>query len=200
MRADWDTWHGRGFGGGRGGSRAGRGAWDSGGRGRAEGRGFEGMARGRGDGSQPSWRFNALAYADGIAIMNGDQNKNPGVTAHLKEGDEDDTASSPSKTVVTGNVAATSSESVTKRQLELDEQQEGILPGDQSGNVPMITDGAAEPGLGLADVPMLEGNESPQGLLKDATDNERTKRSKRDGANSSSLGSAGSLEEPVRSQ
>jgi hypothetical protein len=65
LKADRETWFGRGFAGVRGGARGGRNTWEVGGRGRSDGRGRAGMMGGRGDVNQPSWRSNALAYADG---------------------------------------------------------------------------------------------------------------------------------------
>jgi hypothetical protein len=61
LKADWDTWHGRGFGGNRGGGQFGRGRCEGcgdrmAGRGDAAGWGLAG----RGDGAWKSWRFNAV--------------------------------------------------------------------------------------------------------------------------------------------
>jgi hypothetical protein len=65
LKADWDTWHGRGFGGNRGGNRFGRGGRDGrsdrmAGRGVAAGRGMAGC----GDGEWKSWRFNTVNRDD----------------------------------------------------------------------------------------------------------------------------------------
>jgi hypothetical protein len=51
---------------------------------------------GRGEGTNSSWRFNALAYVDGVASP-GTNQKEPGTNANTKESDVDDTASSPGK-------------------------------------------------------------------------------------------------------
>jgi hypothetical protein len=81
LKADRESWHNRSFGGSRGGARDTRGSWDSGGRGNFGGRGRDGMTGGRGHGPQPSWRFNALAYADGRVLLDGTNGtRNPAAT------------------------------------------------------------------------------------------------------------------------
>ncbi|KAK1617209.1 hypothetical protein QYE76_022726 [Lolium multiflorum] len=88
----WDTWFGRGVGGGRGGF-SGRGIGERSGHGRMGGRdGFGG----RGEGNNPSWRFNALAYVDGLASPGSDL-KNHVTNATSKESETDDTTASPEK-------------------------------------------------------------------------------------------------------
>jgi hypothetical protein len=47
---------------------------------------------------------------------------------------------------------------------------------------------------------LVDGTGIPKEPHPEVTDTDRKKRSKKEGANSTSLGSAGSLEEPVRSQ
>jgi hypothetical protein len=64
LKADWDTWHGRGFRGNRGGGRGGA---------RGRGRGFPNSGRDtnpkeRGGAAPGSWRYNALAYVDGKVV------------------------------------------------------------------------------------------------------------------------------------
>jgi hypothetical protein len=71
-----------------------------------------------------------------------------------------------------------------KRRLNLNVLMEDVLPDDQEIPAAMAVDGA----LVLSTIPVDDGTK------------DRTKRSKKDGAISSSLGSAGSREESVRSQ
>jgi hypothetical protein len=104
------------------------------------------------------------------------------VENNIAEGELDDTGSSPVKRTDTHMQDRDSSDAGAKRRLALEE----ALPSEtenQIGRVPMITDGTEI----LADANV--------GIEKD-----RNKRSKKDGADSPSLGSAGSLEESVRAQ
>jgi hypothetical protein len=78
-----------------------------------------------------------------------------------------------------------STDSGVKRRLQLEEKDTeelaDILPHEST---PMVTDAMTKPSADLEEV----------------DDDERNKRSKRDGAISTSTGSAGSREDPVRSQ
>jgi hypothetical protein len=170
LKAPWDTWHGRSFGGGRGGNRSGRGGRD--GRGGQDGRGdgFDGRGRGRdgfgrGGGAPLSWRHNALPPFNGV------------------EGELDDTGTSPSKNPDTLMDDRDSSDSGVKRRLDLDNEEQ-VENGSIDGKIAMITDGSED----------LVANENM------STANERPKRSKKAGANSPSLGSANSREGSVREQ
>jgi hypothetical protein len=169
LKADWETWHGRNFGGTRGGGR---------GRGSAgEGRGRDPMGRGteppgRGRGTNVSWRYNALPYVDGTATLD-DELADAG-TSPVKKSDVDMDDREPV-------------DKAAKRRLDLvtdnpeDEERE-LSKNSDDGALPMITNGS----IGEAPV-----NEDASG---------RTKRSKKAGADSPSLGSAGSFEGSVRSQ
>jgi hypothetical protein len=160
------------------------------------------MMGGRGDVNKPSWRFNALAYAEGRAIVDASIDPgNPIINGQRKEGEEDDMATSPSKTeaMVTDN--SYSSELGAKRQLELDDEiVDNLEKSDLDGKVTMITEGDDVLGLGVLDSGGANSGNINNGSTSEAMEKDRKKRSKRDGANSPSLGSAGSLEEPVRSQ
>jgi hypothetical protein len=126
---------------------------------------------------------------------------NPIINGQRKEGEEDDTATSPSKTeaMVTDN--SNSSESGAKRQLELgDEIVDNLEKRDLDGKIPMITEGDDILGLGVLDSGGENSGNINNGTTSEATKKDRKKRSKRDEANSSSLGSAGSLGEHVWSQ
>jgi hypothetical protein len=99
-----------------------------------------------------------------------------------------DTATSPGK----GHEMEVDKRDLTnpaaKRTLHMNEQEtlqdEGNLTdGKSDGGMPLITDGM---------------NTNPN--VKDGKENNRSKRTKKDGADSPSLGSAGSFEDPVRSQ
>jgi hypothetical protein len=78
-----------------------------------------------------------------------------------------------------------STDSGVKRRLQLEEKDtEELADIFPHGSTPMVTDAMTKPSADLEEV----------------DDDERNKRSKRDGAISTSTGSAGSREDPVRSQ
>jgi hypothetical protein len=136
-----------------------------------EGRGRDPMGRGRG--ANVSWCCNALTYgADGTADVD-EEIADTGTSPPKKhEGELDDRELS---------------DPGTKRRLNLDlmPAEEDAPPRSANNNdivIPMITDGVA------GELP-IENNVTT-----------RTKRSKKDGANSPSLGSAGSFKGSVRSQ
>jgi hypothetical protein len=168
LKADWDTWHGRGVGGNRGGGRGGA---------RGRGRSFpnpdtEMNPLGRG-GAAPAWRHNALAFVDGKAV---------------REEDIEDTASSPIKPTDMDTEKASQVDTFTKRRLDVDGTEE-------------VEDFGAKDDL-IAGQPIamiMDGTSSPLGNNSDV-DIDRKKRSKKDGANSTSQGSAASRDESVRPQ
>jgi hypothetical protein len=165
LKADWETWAGRGPGGVHGGC-TGRGGRDNRG---GRGRDMQGPGRGE-QGNQAndlhkSWSFNALTYPPEFG----------------KEDELADTVSSPAKNDVAMEERE-STDSGVKRRLRL----EGINP--EVVAIDERTEGVAM---------VLDGDGLPQ---KDDTIKECTKRPNKDGANSTSLGSVGSQEEPVRSQ
>jgi hypothetical protein len=162
LKADWDTWRGRGLGGNRGGPRGGRGRGTN-----TDGRGREPMGRGRG--THVPWRHNAIPFADGVA---------------MEEDELADTGSSPIKKGDADMENSESSDPGTKRRLEFDNS----LPEDET--LPQNLEN-------LAVAMITDGTEIP---LANEGDDIRTKRSRKAGANSPSLGSAGSFEGPVRSQ
>jgi hypothetical protein len=179
LRADWDSWFGRGTGGGRG-----LGRYFGAGRGRMGGRARDEGTGGRGMGTPTSWRYNALAFVDGRALAD-NVLKNPGILNPANEKETDDTATSLEKKdmeVDRNKLLNTAA----KRTLDMGQQEspEGI------GEKVVVTNQAL----------MM----TVDGLIMEATgtevDKDRAKRTKKDRANSSSLGSAGSLEDPVRSQ
>jgi hypothetical protein len=100
------------------------------------------------------------------------------------EGELDDTGTSPSKKQDEDMDDRENSDPGAKRRLNLNVLVEDVLTDDQERPAAMAVDGA----LALPIIPVDDGT------------NDRTKRSKKDGAISSSLGSAGSREESVRSQ
>jgi hypothetical protein len=134
--------------------------------------------------------------------MNENKNgENIGEQRNGKEGEEDDTANSPVKKDARFTDAANSADSGTKRQLELDAtEDEDIRLDGLEGETPMLSDELEQATdithAGVMVIPPNSNVENLAGLF----DKERKKRSKRDGAVSPSLGSAGSHEEPVRSQ
>jgi hypothetical protein len=95
-----------------------------------------------------------------------------------------DTASSPMKKTDTDMVDPDSSDSGTKRRLLLGSGQMEEGNGGPANTVPMIMDGI------VGELVALE----------ETDESDRVKRTKKDGANSSSLGSASSREELVREQ
>jgi hypothetical protein len=161
LKADWDSWHGRGIRGIRGG-RTGRGGREGRGGNRDAGVGRFDTDGNRDKGVLRSWRFNAKTHT---------------------EDDLDDTATSPNKKTGINVDDRTSTDSGTKRRLALEYNNPTAEDNDGNSTLPMITD---EPS-------------SPQAQVEDS-DIERNKRSKKAGADSPSLGSAGSREESVRSQ
>jgi hypothetical protein len=162
LKADWDTWHGRDFGGARGGSHADRGGRD-GGYGRDPGFGQGNDVAGCGDGAWQSWRYNAIQRPEDVLVDTSSSLPKKG--DHISEDRE-------------------SFESAAKRRLSLGFTNPIFEDEVENRKTPMITDG--EPTT-LDD---LNGD----------TTVDRTKRSKKDGANSPSLGSAGSFEGSVWSQ
>jgi hypothetical protein len=118
-----------------------------------------------------SWRHNALPYFEGNTPT---------------EGELDDTGSSPVKNIDMEIEHNTSSEALAKRRLDLGDENTAF----QAGANPISTDKQ----------PMIvDGSVLKTDLLGAEKENER-KHSKKDGADSSSLGSAASREESVRSQ
>jgi hypothetical protein len=160
LKADWDTWRGKGIRGGRTGTRGGRRApMDPGPmRGNFGGRGFAGR--------QQSWRFNALP---------------PRGEEELVDPELQDTGSSPVKNPDVNMDDYDSTEPSVKRRLALEYV-------DRETN----SDGNLDD--------MITNDESPRKSAENDDKTERIKRSKKAGASSPSLGSAGSLGEPVRSQ
>jgi hypothetical protein len=124
----------------------------------------------RGRGSTVPWRSNALAYVDGIVHT---------------EDPLDDTASSPVKKTDEVMEDNESSELNIKRRLDMNQVEE-------VDNV-----GLYEEDPNTAMVGVIENSAS---IVTEKNKTSRTKRSKKDGADSPSLGSAGSFEEPVRAQ
>jgi hypothetical protein len=156
----------------------GRGIGGGRGYGRSRGRGRDGMAAeqersdlGRGRGHIGSWRHNALPFVDGVVHTGGSQ-----------EEELDDTAASPPKKPDAEKFDRDSLDNGAKRRLSLGFSNP-IFEDVDNGTLPMVTD---------ADTLPTDGN-----LVADM---DRSKRTKKAGANSPSLGSAGSLEESVRSQ
>jgi hypothetical protein len=168
LKADWDTWFGRGFsnvrGGGQRGGRSGRFGERSGNRG--------GRDNVEHDRSLIPWRHNVVANS---GLVNAER-------------ELDDTATSPGKVKDMELDKKDPSNPSAKRSLEM-----GDLVLDR--NHP--TDGVAEH-QGLADKLMVGKNQN--GVTDENTEKGRKKRTKKDGANSSSLGSAESREGSVRSQ
>jgi hypothetical protein len=174
LKAEWETWHcrGRGAGGFRS---AGQPAGFGGGRGRGRDQGM--ASRGRNhvapdDPNKVSWRHNALPYFEGNIPT---------------EGELDDIGSSPVKNTNMEVEHNTGSDALAKRRLDLgdDENTDGQAGANtnSTSKQPMIVDGS----ILKTDLSDIE------------KENER-KRSKKAGADSPSLGSAGSREESVRSQ
>jgi hypothetical protein len=192
LKAEWDTWFQRGSGGGRGGGRPGRGMDPrGGGRGSGPGRDrFEGMG---GRGTNPAWRHNAVAYFDGIAqVMPTEVNPNGrDIVQDMQTEEEElkDTGTSPGKkNMMDLDKPANSNESGTKRSLDM--TLDGLTdPQDMTGAGIITTHGV---GAGLAAHEGIGENENAE--------LDHTKKPKKDIAVSPSLGSAGSVEEPVRSQ
>jgi hypothetical protein len=176
LKADRETWYGRfANAGNRGGSRSGRGG-PSRGRGRfdADRRDNfppEGSGRGRGAIVPVSWRYNAI-----------------GADTNETEEELQDTGSSPVKK---GDVTMSDSENSdlnVKRRLEMAMDE---VPKDLIG---LEADGVTPDNMVSDDV-LLGTNDILAGEVVD-----RKKRSKKAGADSPSLESAGSFEGPVRSQ
>jgi hypothetical protein len=187
LKAERETWHGRfAFGGNRGGARGGRGR-NSFGRGTTDPFGQGGGVNQRdhmhgGVMPQPgrgvaapagiAWRHNAIAVI-----------KDASLDDSLK-----DTASSPIKQNDIEMSDNTTTDLNAKRQLEFPSENSDANILDKGvtgvGSTAMVTDEMAV----------------PTNVLENKSENDRKKRSKKDGADSPSLGSAGSLEEPARSQ
>jgi hypothetical protein len=107
-----------------------------------------------------------------------------------EEQELDDTGASPVKTADMEVENANHAEALAKRRLNL-------TFGDEDANVTPVGDANL---ANNAIVVAMEGVYSPPDANDDGTGMDRKKRSKKDGANSPSLGSAGSREESVRSQ
>jgi hypothetical protein len=159
LKADWDTWHGRGMnsarGRGRGGARVGRGISDQ---------------RGRGYPMVP-WRHNA-----------------PNMGYKPEDPDLKDTATSPGKEKDMDLDKGNLTNPLTKRGLILTDMDNVAIIRNEQSNINSMEIATDNNGFGSA---------------KDATgleEKDRNKRSKKDGANSPSLGSAGSLDGSARSQ
>jgi hypothetical protein len=168
LKADFETWKGRGPSGSRGGGRGGR---DPAGRGR--GRGFTGGRDvmvdvvGRGQNLSTSWRHNAIPYIEG---------------SNLQDDSLKDTTNSPLKK---GDIDMEEKEDVdsgAKRRLLLEDKE-----SDEA---------QYEDGDGVAADMVTDSDK----ILDGVSEKDRKKRPKKTGADSSSLGSAGSLDEPVRAQ
>jgi hypothetical protein len=158
LKADWDSWHGRGFGAARGGGRSARSGRNGQG-GRGQDYGFGRGRDPRGAARNTSWRFNAI---------------------NREEEDLADTGTSPVKRADTDMDERDSTDSGAKRRLALELPLNSNDVNPETGMVPMLTD--------------------ENQARTEVAETERNKRSKKDGANSPSLGSAGSREESVRSQ
>jgi hypothetical protein len=183
LKAVWDTWNGRGFGGGRGGARSGRGSGDSRGvRGRTPGRRREGGIDGRG--FPLAWRYNALAYFDGIAHVGGKGTNpiSPGVSKDLqiKDGELQDTGTSPIKNnLMDVDKPANSTDSCAKRRLDVTLVDNTNVHRKQDED--ML---ANEVAAGLVNPEDTRDNVS--------SESDNNKRPNKDGVVSPSLGSAGS--------
>jgi hypothetical protein len=175
LKADWETWHGRGGSAPRGGGRGGRGFRFS--ETRGGGRGMNGM--GRATNQNTSWRHNALPLIDNTVVLD----------PSLKE-----TATSPLKArdMEIDNVDNTAAG--TKRNLT-DKFAEEMNPTDTGNNG--SREGTNATALMEETEPPLESMGEERG---DEVINNKPKRTKKDGADSSSIGSASSREELVRSQ
>jgi hypothetical protein len=198
LKAERETWYGRfSFGGNRGGPRGargrnfpGRGMPEQGGRGRGD---IPPPGRGFGATSHIAWRHNALAVINDAQVL-GSANKGGTDVSSSKESltkeDEDlkDTGSSPLKNnLMDVDKQNMSTDAGAKRSLELSIEEE------TTKDIPVEIDGnRTEAARGLSN----QGGSQDTG----AAETDRNKRSKKDGAISPSLGSAGSLEGPVRSQ
>jgi hypothetical protein len=176
LKADWDSWHSRGGGGGRG-SFSGRGIADNSGR--------ESMGgRGHGAGNQTSWRYNALAFVDG-AVVHATQGQ--GTEGKRSEKDTDDTAASP-----------------VKRSLDVDDKDplnphvKHALELEDECELPTVVTEDELVGNGL--LAMATDEKLVNKVNNTLVEKERAKRTKKDGANSSSIESSGSRDYPVRSQ
>jgi hypothetical protein len=174
LKADWETWHGRGR--GAGSYRGGRQSSGFGG-GRGRGREQDMAGRGRGqifseDHNKVSWRFNALPNIEGTIPV---------------EDEMEDTGTSPAKKdmEIEPNLH---SDALAKRRLEL-------------GEVDGYTDNHLDDNLkSTPEYDMIVAGTGQDTLTMCIEKENERKRSKKDGANSSSLGSAVSREESVRSQ
>jgi hypothetical protein len=96
-----------------------------------------------------------------------------------------DTGSSPVKPGDTNMTDRDSTESGVKRRLQLDNQEEENAMLEKENALAMVVNDGTHPSTAMMEV---------------ETEKDRLKCSKKTGANSPSLGSAGSHEEPVRSQ
>jgi hypothetical protein len=123
-----------------------------------------------GRGNQTSWRYNTIIQDEGKA---------------QEEGDFDDTGTSPVKNADEEMAERELLDTNTKRRLMLNGPSDGCMLQDES-----------ELAAAMA-VDVTIPSTSP---VVDTRKNERVKRSKKDGANSSSLGSADSREGFVREQ
>ena len=173
LKADWETWHGRGLNTFRGGGRTnnpGRGGRMGDFAGRGPGRGMppsDGFLPNEGN-IQTSWRYNAI----------------PNLQDNSQDEELADTTTSPVKNSDAIMLDKGTADSGVKRRL-YPENQKGVFRNriEGGGNSTMMATHAIS-----------------KYVVNEVSTKERTKRTKKDGANSSSLGSAGSQEEPVRSQ
>jgi hypothetical protein len=160
LKADWDTWHGRGLGGPRGGGRIGS-------RSRGRGNHVPESDFGRGRGMQTSWRFNALPLPVG---------------AMGTENELADTGTSPNKNSLMEVEDGAHADALAKRRLNLvADVEEDNLEKDPNAM-------------------RLDGVIIPADVAENLAEKDIKKRSKKDVADSPSLGSAASREESVRSQ
>jgi hypothetical protein len=136
-----------------------------------------------------AWRHNALAYGEGIAQAAGKEDGD-GMNNEDKEDDDlKDTGTSPIKTnQMEVDIPQKSGDSGAKRSLDL-----ALLAQNMAND-------NAEEGDGVH--PVNAAGLTDQGVIDitENAENDRNKRSKKDGAISPSTGSADSLEVPVRSQ
>jgi hypothetical protein len=128
--------------------------------------------RGRGSGAPASWRHNAIPL--------------------LKDTEDDnlqDTATSAVKNLDVVMTKDDTSDPGAKRRLNMSSEIGDEEERDKNGA-----------GNGALAAMVIDENLLPKKSLTWVVNEERKKRSKKEGANSTSLGSAGSREEPVRSQ
>lgn len=172
LKADRETWHGRGGPAGRGGGRGGRGGRFT---------DFRGSGRGRdpsvrGSPNFTSWRHNALPVVEGTIVLD----------PALK-----DTASSPLKGKDMDIDNGGDISSGAKRNLNDQFSEEAEISESGGGGLPV----GDVPAAMMSDLPPMEAGKDKDAMLA----SNRIKRTKKDGADSS-IGSASSHEELVRPQ